>query len=323
MFLAAFTSALQAKPQAVHRNTAWLSRESGSTCPHAEHRWLVNAGLTFSTRPGALSCQPAHQQPPPRPQDPPVQPGLGTDVPAGIAPGAFRGPGHVRDLQVLDPDQVEPARDVRCWPSRPSPCAGRSRGPAAGRSRASPGRGGSTPRRRGPACAAAAAACVRSRAVRPGQCSSSPVDRAADDRHAPVDAHHLAVTGRGNRLGDHGEGDMPAPRPVHRHPVGLHARRHRAGPAEPYPPGFGHPDLADLTGHAGARPTACRAPTIRNPSSRPALRHDGRPAGFPGSKNAAIAWAKSRRACCWTVWEPAPATGARPAPAVSCRHCSR
>ena len=57
MLLAAFTSAWQAKPQAVHTKHAWLSRESGSTCPHAEHRWLVKCGLTFSTRPGALSCR--------------------------------------------------------------------------------------------------------------------------------------------------------------------------------------------------------------------------------------------------------------------------
>ncbi len=43
------------------------------------------------------------------------------------------------------------------------------------------------------------------------------------------------------------------------------------------------------------RTSHCRPrPTIRNPSSRPALRHDGRPAGLPGSKNAVIAWAKSR-----------------------------
>ena len=54
MFLAAFTSAWQANPQAVHRKTAWLSRDFPSTCPHAEHRWLVNAGLIFSTRPGAF-----------------------------------------------------------------------------------------------------------------------------------------------------------------------------------------------------------------------------------------------------------------------------
>jgi hypothetical protein len=53
MFLAAFTSAWPAKPQAVHRKRAWLSRDLPSTYPHAEHRWLVNAGLTFSTRPGA------------------------------------------------------------------------------------------------------------------------------------------------------------------------------------------------------------------------------------------------------------------------------
>ena len=54
MFLAAFTSAWQAYPQAVHRKTAWLSRDFPSTRPHAEHRWLVNAALTFSTRPGAV-----------------------------------------------------------------------------------------------------------------------------------------------------------------------------------------------------------------------------------------------------------------------------
>jgi hypothetical protein len=41
MLMAAFTSALQAYPQAVHRKTAWLSRDFLSTCPHALQRWLV------------------------------------------------------------------------------------------------------------------------------------------------------------------------------------------------------------------------------------------------------------------------------------------
>jgi hypothetical protein len=50
MFLAAFTLALQAYPQAVHRKTAWLSRDFRSTNPHALQRWLVNAGLIFFTR---------------------------------------------------------------------------------------------------------------------------------------------------------------------------------------------------------------------------------------------------------------------------------
>src|SRR6266566_1963141 len=57
MFLAAFTSALQAKVQATQAKRAWLLRLSAATCPHAEQRWLVYAGLTVSTRPGALSAR--------------------------------------------------------------------------------------------------------------------------------------------------------------------------------------------------------------------------------------------------------------------------
>jgi len=41
MFLAAFTSALLAKPQATQAKIAWLLRLSAATCPHAEQRWLV------------------------------------------------------------------------------------------------------------------------------------------------------------------------------------------------------------------------------------------------------------------------------------------
>ena len=69
------------------------------------------------------------------------------------------------------------------------------------------------------------------------------------DRHAPVDAHRLAVTGGGNRRGDHREGDVPAARPVHRDPVGLRAGGDGAGPAKPNPAGLGYPDLAGLPGH--------------------------------------------------------------------------
>jgi hypothetical protein len=44
MLMAAFTSALQAKPQATQRYKAWLSRLPAAMCPHAEQRWLVKAG---------------------------------------------------------------------------------------------------------------------------------------------------------------------------------------------------------------------------------------------------------------------------------------
>jgi hypothetical protein len=80
MFLAAFTSAWQAKPQAVHRKRAWLSRESRSTCPHAEHRWLVNAGLIFSTRPGALSSSRRTNRPHPDPRIPRFSPALARSI---------------------------------------------------------------------------------------------------------------------------------------------------------------------------------------------------------------------------------------------------
>jgi hypothetical protein len=47
--------------------------------------------------------------------------------------------------------------------------------------------------------------------------------------------------------------------------------------------------------------------TMRNPSSRPALRHDGR--RCVPAKKPAIAWAWSRIACCWTMTDPAASHG--------------
>jgi hypothetical protein len=38
MFLAAFTSALQAKPQVTHAKRAWLLRLFDAMCPHAQQR---------------------------------------------------------------------------------------------------------------------------------------------------------------------------------------------------------------------------------------------------------------------------------------------
>jgi hypothetical protein len=88
MFLAAFTSAWQAYPQAMHRKTAWLSRDFGSTCPHAEHRWLVNAGLIFSTLPGAFSSRRRTSRPHPDRRMPRFSP----DLARTLRPGASRVP---------------------------------------------------------------------------------------------------------------------------------------------------------------------------------------------------------------------------------------
>jgi hypothetical protein len=49
MFFAALMSACSAgREQWVHRNTAWLSRDFGSTCPHAEQRCDVCCGGTVT-----------------------------------------------------------------------------------------------------------------------------------------------------------------------------------------------------------------------------------------------------------------------------------
>src|SRR6266700_5384963 len=96
--------ALTRVPVHLPARRAPLAREHGSDLLHPA---------------GGLVLQAADQQAPPRTQDAPVQPGLLPDVPAWALPRAPRRPGHLRDLQVLDPDQVEPAREVRAGLLRP------------------------------------------------------------------------------------------------------------------------------------------------------------------------------------------------------------
>src|ERR1700733_14200778 len=83
MLRAAFTSALPAYPQAVHLKSAWLSRDLASTCPHAEHRWLVYAAGTFSTRPGALSSSRRTSRPQPDREIPRFSPVLAATLRPG------------------------------------------------------------------------------------------------------------------------------------------------------------------------------------------------------------------------------------------------
>jgi len=51
--------------QATQAKWAWLLRLSAAMCPHAEHRWLVYAGLIFSIRLGALSSRRLASRPQP------------------------------------------------------------------------------------------------------------------------------------------------------------------------------------------------------------------------------------------------------------------
>src|SRR3984957_18319492 len=89
MLRAAFTLALQAYPQAVHRKRAWLSRDLPSTCPHAEHRWLVYAAGTFSTRPGALPSSRRTSRPQPDREIPRFSPVLALTLRPGCSAVPF------------------------------------------------------------------------------------------------------------------------------------------------------------------------------------------------------------------------------------------
>jgi hypothetical protein len=207
-------------------------------------------GFDFLDATRRLVLQPPYQQTPARPQDLPIEPGLGMNASAWVFP---RPPGrsrHVPDLQVLDSDQVEPAGEVRTGflsPILPPVgLAGAQSGDgqlhlgAADRSLFGSGEFALQPTH--------APALTRGQAGNREQFS---IRQGRRHCHPPVNAHDLAVTRCGNRIRDHGEGEMPAARAVHRHSVGFHPRRHWAGPAEPYPPGLRHPDLAG----SAAQPT--------------------------------------------------------------------
>ena len=161
---------------------------------------------------GRLVLQPAHQQAPPRPQDAPVQPGL---LRGRSGPGSPRVPFADRVMFLICRSSTRITSNRRAMSvlafSAQSLRRSVSRALQPGDRVPAPGRGGSIPASRGRACAPAAAAWSAPARSGRGRAAVRPVDRAAADRHAPVDAHGLAVTGCGNRLGDHGEGDMPAP----------------------------------------------------------------------------------------------------------------
>ena len=245
MFLAAFTSALPAKPQAVHQKTAWLSRDFGSTCPHAEHRWLVNAGLIFSTRPGALSSILRTSKPHPDP----IISRLSPDLARTFRPGCWAVPLADRVMFVIFRSSTRITSKRRAMSvdtfSNPVLASVRLAGTQPSDGVLHP----PAPVRATPSAGELALQAPHAPSLPPGQAwdmQHFPGRQGRGHRHAPVDSHRLAVTRCRDRRGDHGEGDMPAPGTVQLHPVRLHPWRHGAGPAEPHPPGLRYPDLADV-----------------------------------------------------------------------------
>ena len=202
---------------------------------------------------GGLVLQAAHQQPPARPQDSPVEPTLLADIPAWVLSSAFCRRDHVLDPKVLDPDHVETSSDIGAGLLCPvlasvgfagaQPGEGQPHSPAAIRTPLSAGEFTlQSPK---------SLLLLRNKARHPQQCARG---QGRGHHHAAIDPYRSAVAWTRDGPGNRCEGDMPAPGAVKCYTVGLHAFGYRPGPTEPYPPSLRDPDMADFTGHAAHVP---------------------------------------------------------------------
>jgi hypothetical protein len=227
---------------------------------------------------GRLLFQTTDQQAPARPQDLSIERGLGADVPAWVSDRSPGRPRHISDLQILDSYQVKPARDVRTdllRPVFPPVCLA-----------------GLKPRNSQPYPPATVRAASRTAELplqpphapprshrQAGNVQHLSCGQCSTDGNAPVDAYSFAVTRLRNRLRNRSECYMPASGPVHRDPIGLHAGRHRPGPAEPNPPRLRYPHLANVTGDTAHVPLPSAPPHNAEPfvpASLPPRRPGGR-----------------------------------------------
>ena len=218
-----------------------------------------------------LVLQAAHQQPPPGPQDSPVEPRLGTER-SGPGSPAFGSPSaSCSRSSGLRPLSRRTGAQCPCWPSPPSLSAGRPREPAARRWRRR-----TRPRRFDPRFARASLRSSRrmrrrSHVGQAGNVQHLPGGQGRGYDHPPVDADHLAVTRCRDRIRDGCEGDVPAPGPVHGDSVGLHPLLAPGGTSGTAPTRSWAPRPGQRAGTPAARPTAARA------APRSGTPHPGRP----------------------------------------------
>ncbi len=193
----------------------------------------------------SLVLQTSDQHPPTTTADCAVQPTFLSDSHARLIGGAASSAGHRTNVKVLDPDQVESPRDVGGGLLHPVPppipLAGPQLRDRTFRLFAATG----TPLGSGESPLQYPQSLALTR------CQTWYVQKLAGGergRHGytAVDADHTAVARTGDRVGDMGEGDMPAASPIPSDPVGLHAVRYQARQAKSYPPDLGHPDSTEV-----------------------------------------------------------------------------
>ena len=247
MLRAALTSALHRPAvQASHSKTAWLLRFPGATCPHAEHRCDVYAAGTCSTRPKALCCKRVTSWPQPLRLIARLSPRFWATPDTRLLDRAARGAGHRPHVEGLDPDHVEPPREVGggfLHPVlAPIPLAGLQLRDRPFRLLAAVG----------PALGAGEPLLQHLQPLRLTRGQTRCVQQFTGRQrgrhgHAAVDTDYAAITRTGDRVGDVGERDMPAASPITGDPVGPDTLWHRPRQAKPHPPDLGHPHPTEAT----------------------------------------------------------------------------
>jgi len=154
--------------------------------------------------------------------------------------GAARRGGHRPYVQLLDPDHVEPLREVGAGFLDPVlttiPVAGNELRDCQFR-----------PLAAGASSTAGEPLLQHLQPFRLSRCQTRCVRQFTRRQgrrhgHTAVNAHDAVVAGTCNRIRDVREGDMPAARPITSNPIGLDTFWHRAREPKPHPADFGHPD---------------------------------------------------------------------------------
>jgi hypothetical protein len=193
---------------------------------------------------GSLFIQAADQQPPPGGEDLSIQSGLLAHPLPGVACGPLCAPGHALDVQALDANQIEPARQVSAGLLTPVLTGIGSPGLEAGNGDSrldSP----STATLRASQPAVQQAQTPLARPTQPGAAQQFTVGQSCAHGDAAVNAGNLTGARACDRLWDRSEGDMPPASMVQPDPERLDAFGDGTGPAESDPAAFWDKQLPD------------------------------------------------------------------------------
>lgn len=252
-----------------------VNRSACAATPRGE-RWVHSFDAA-----GGFFVKPALEKTPAGDEDFPVQGGFPGHSSSGRFEGASGRPGHVADVQILDPDHIKTPGEVRAELLAPVSTAIALTGREPGGSKLHPG--------------AAARVTLSPGKFAPEQPESSLAagtesgnfqQFASGKRracsHTTVQAHNFTCPWSRDSAWDDREGDVPPSGAVERHAVGLHSFWHRPGPSKPDPaslrdpnrsgtpiqsahmPGLNchNPESLVAPGLAPSRPSVCAAEEI-------------------------------------------------------------